>query len=93
MNSCRNGFCYELGKTHGTGRLGYESDFEANVELIVNETDVHFLVDGQPIGEYTLSSAYTTDPGYISYGIWSGTNKDYGTRCDYSNVGMWIPQQ
>jgi hypothetical protein len=90
--SCRNSSCREVGKTRGSGRLDYEGDFEANVELIVNDTDVHFLVEGKPIGEYTLSSDYLTDPGYFAYTQISGTNKDYGTRCEFSNAGLWIPQ-
>jgi hypothetical protein len=90
--SCRNRSCSEVGKTRGSGRLSYEGDFEANVEVIVNESDVHFLVEGQPIGEYTISSDYLTDPGYVAYGMISGTNKDYGTRCEFSNAGLWIPQ-
>ena len=92
MTSCRNHTCREVGKTRGSGRLSYEGDFSANMELIVNDTDVHFLVAKQSIGEYTLSSDYLTDPGYVAYSIISGTNKDYGTRCEFSNAGLWIPQ-
>jgi hypothetical protein len=93
LTACRTHLCSEVGKTRGSGRLSYEGDFEANVELIVNESDVHFLVEGQPIGEYTLSSDYFTDPDYFGYIQISGTNKDYGTRCEFSNAGLWIPKQ
>jgi hypothetical protein len=93
VTSCPKGSCYVVGKAQGTGRLGYKGDFKAAVELIVNETAAYVLADGQFIGEYTLSSEHTTDPGYFYYSIWSGTNKDYGTRCDYSNVRLWIPRQ
>ena len=92
VTSCRNHSCNEVGKTRGSGRLSYEGDFEADVELIVNDTNVNFLVEGKPIGEYTLSSDYLTDPGYFTYTQISGTNKDYGTRCEFSNAGLWIPQ-
>lgn len=91
MTACRNNTCKEVGKTRGSGRLGYQGDFEASVDLIVNDTDARVLVDNQLIGEYTLSSDYLTDPGYLGYSIISGTNKDYGTRCTYNNAGLWIP--
>jgi len=93
VDYCRAPYCSEVGTTRGTGRLGYTGDFEADVALIVDETDVHVLVEGQPIGEYTLSADHTTDPGYILYAVWSGTNKDYGTRCEYSKVGLWVSQK
>ena len=90
---CRNKMCSEVGKTKGSGRLSYENSFEADVDLIVNDTSAHVLVDGQSIGDYSLSGDYLTDPGLFGYSIISGTNKDYGTRCEFSNGGIWIPGQ
>jgi len=89
--SCRNKLCSEVGKAKGSGRLSYDNDFEADVELVVNDTNAHVSVDGQSIGDYLLSGDFLTDPGYFGYSVISGTNKDYGTRCEFSNGGMWIP--
>ena len=93
MTSCRNGRCYEVGKTHGTGKLGFPEQFEADVELIVMDLNATVLVDGQSVGEYSLSQDFLTDPGYFGFSIVSGTNRDFGTRCDFSNSGMWVPAQ
>jgi len=93
MAMCRNLHCTEVGKTKGSGRLSYDNDFEADVELIVNDMSAHVLVDGQSIGDYSLSSTYLTDPGFVGYTVISGTNKDYGTRCEFSNGGLWTPEQ
>jgi hypothetical protein len=93
MAVCRNTRCTEVGKTKGSGRLSYDNNFEADVELVVNDTSAHVLVDGQSIGDYTLSGDYLTDPGYVAYTVISGTNKDYGTRCEFSKGGLWTPQQ
>ncbi len=90
--ACRNGTCKEVGKARGSGRLGYSNNFEADFELIVNGQKATVLADGQFIGEYLLSSDYLTDPGYFTYMIFSGTNRDYGTRCEFDNSGLWIPQ-
>jgi len=29
-------------------------------------------------------------PGEIAYSLVSGTNKDFGTRCEFSNTNLWI---
>jgi hypothetical protein len=93
MAACRNGSCNEVGKTRGSGKLGYPDEFEADFELIVNELQATVLMDGQFVGEYSLSNDFLTDPGHFSYSIISGTNRDYGTRCDFNNSGLWIPLQ
>jgi len=30
------------------------------------------------------------NPGYLLYSIISGTNADYGTRCEITNAGLWV---
>jgi hypothetical protein len=90
--ACRNGNCKEVGKARGTGRVAYPNNFEADFELIVNGQQAVVLADGQFIGEYLLSGDYLTDPGNFSYVVFSGTNQDYGTRCEFDNSGLWIPQ-
>jgi hypothetical protein len=93
LTTCQNSRCYELGKTKGTGTLSFQDSFQATLEVIVNDVHTYVLVDKQLIGEYTLSADKLIDPGYVAYSIISGTNKDYGTRCEYSNGGLWVPAQ
>ncbi len=93
LTSCRSSHCYELGKTRGTGRLQYENEVKAHMELIVNDVSAYVLVDNQLIGEYSLSTDFMTDPGFFAYTIISGTNKDYGTRCEFKNSQLWLPNE
>jgi hypothetical protein len=78
----------ELGKTSGTGRVSFGNPAEADFSLVVYRTHAYVYVDGQFIGEYTLSSSKPLK-GTFGYGIISGTNKDYGTSCEITNAGIW----
>ncbi len=84
------GRCGEIGKTRGKGTLDLPNPAEADMELIVNGTKAYVHVNGQFIGEYTLFTDKMLEPGYILYSIISGTNADYGTRCEVTDAGMWI---
>ena len=78
----------EVGKTSGTGRVNFGNPAEADFSLIVYQTHAYVYVDGQFIGEYTLSSSKPLK-GAFGYGIISGTNKDFGTSCEITNAGIW----
>jgi hypothetical protein len=78
----------ELGKTRGTGRLDFGNPAEAEVSLIVNDNNGYVYVNDVFIGEYTLSESKPLR-GRFGYGILSGTNRDYGTRCEVSNARIW----
>ena len=82
--------CGQLGKTRGTGTLNLPNPAEAKLELVVNGTQAYVRVNGEFIGEYTLFTDKMVDPGYILYSIVSGTNADYGTRCEITNGGLWV---
>lgn len=81
-------YYYELGKTRGTGRLQFGNPAEAKFSLVVYGTNAYVYVDDQFIGEYSLSKDKPIK-GYFGYGLISGTNKDYGTRCDITNARLW----
>jgi hypothetical protein len=81
--------CGEIGKTRGKGVLNLSNPAEANMELIVNDTQAYVLVDGEFIGEYTLFTEKMLNPGYILYAIISGTNKGYGVRCEITDSHIW----
>lgn len=84
----RSGYYRELGKTRGTGRLDFGNPAKAELTLLVNDNHAFVYVDGNFIGEYTLSESKELR-GSFGYGIISGTNKDYGTRCQIRNARMW----
>jgi hypothetical protein len=78
----------ELGKTSGTGLVSFGNPAEADFSLVVYQTHAYVYVDGEFIGEYTLSSSKPLR-GSFGYGIISGTNRDYGTSCEITNAGIW----
>jgi hypothetical protein len=85
-----------MGPTRGTGRVKfgnpYDQPVEADFTLIVKEAYAYVLVDGELVGEYTLSSQKVV-PGIIGLTLLSGTNKDFGTRCEMTNVHLWAPKK
>ena len=64
----------------------------ANFTLIVNGTYAYVLVDGEVVGEYTLSQSKILN-GHLGLSLLSGTNKDYGTRCEMTNIHIWTPNK
>jgi hypothetical protein len=84
----RSGYYYELGKTRGTGRLDYGNPAEAEFTILVYDNHAYVYVDDNFVGEYTLSQDKELR-GKFGYGIISGTNKDYGTKCMITNARMW----
>jgi hypothetical protein len=82
--------CGRPGKTSGKGTLKLDNPASAHFEFIVFDEHAYALVDGEFIGEYTLSLSRLTGPGYFLYSIISGTNKDFGTRCEITNANLWV---
>jgi hypothetical protein len=81
----------ELGKTRGSGIVKFGNPAEADFTLIVKDGYAYALVDDELIGEYTLSQSQPLR-GKLGLTVLSGTNKDYGTRCEMTNLHAWIPK-
>ncbi|HLO16621.1 MAG TPA: hypothetical protein VK206_17440 [Anaerolineales bacterium] len=83
-----------IGPTRGTGRVNFGNPFdhsdEADFTLIVKGTHAYVLVDGELVGEYGLSQSKAIR-GELGFALLSGTNKDFGTRCEITNLHVWIP--
>jgi len=84
------GYSKPVGKTRGTGRIKFDYPAEADFTLIVKGAYAYVLVDGEVVGEYTLSQSRPMR-GNLGLTILSGTNKDYGTRCSMTDLHLWIP--
>ena len=88
-------FYSPVGLTRGNGRVNFDNPFdkpaEADFTLIVKGTYAYVLVDGEVVGEYTLSKSKILR-GKLGFALLSGTNKDYGTRCEMTNIRAWIPE-
>jgi hypothetical protein len=54
--------------------------------LVVEDTWTTILIDGVEVVRYS-DQAYTE--GQLWYTLTSGTNKDYGTRCSFTNTEIW----
>lgn len=80
--------------TRGTGRVDFGNPFDKPVEadftLIVKGTTAYVLVDGELLGEYTLAQSKNLRGG-LGLTLLSGTNKDFGTRCEMTNIRVWTP--
>lgn len=85
-----------VGLASGTGRVKIsnpaDEPVEADFTLIVKDTQAFVLVDGKLLGTYLLSTFRDLD-GEIGLSVLSGTNKDYGTRCEMTNIHVWIPNK
>lgn len=90
------GYARIVGVTRGTGRVKFDNPADAPVEadftVIVKGAYAYVLVNGEVAGEYTLSQSKSLN-GNLGLSILSGTNKDYGTRCEMSNIHLWIPNK
>jgi hypothetical protein len=84
----------KLSPTRGNARVDFGNPFEepaeADVTLIVNGTTAYVLVDDELAGQYTLSQSKALR-GYLGLTLLSGTNKDFGTRCEMTDIHYWIP--
>jgi hypothetical protein len=67
------GYYYDMGKSRGTGKLNFGNPAAADFSLVVYDYRALVYVDGEFIGEYTLSKDREL-AGKFGYGIISGTN-------------------
>ena len=86
------GFSKPVTPTRGTGIVNFDYPAEADFTLIVKDAYAYVLVDGAVVGEYTLAQS-RNEKGGIGLTVLSGTNKDYGTRCEMTNLHLWIPEK
>lgn len=80
----------EVGKTRGTGRVSFGNPAEADFTLIVKDASAYVLVNNDMIGQYSLSKDAPLQ-GSLGLTLLSGTNRDYGTRCEMTDLHLWIP--
>jgi hypothetical protein len=78
---------YKVGKTNGSGVKKFANPAEAEFVLAVSDQKAYILVDGEPT-IYTLSADQTSKGGF-GLSLLSGTNKDYGTRCEATDMMLW----
>lgn len=93
-NVSSSSYSRAVGLTRGTGIVKFDNPFdkpaEADFTLIVEDAYAHILIDGELVGEYTLSKSRSLE-GFIGLALLSGTNRDFGTRCEATNIHTWTP--
>lgn len=96
LNADQSTYTRRVGLTRGTGRVNFnnpaDQPAEADFTVIVKGTYVYVLVNGEVVGEYTLSQSRILR-GNLGLSLLSGTNKDFGTRCEMTNLHAWIPNK
>ena len=87
-------FSRPVGLTRGTSQVKFDNPadnpVEADFTVIVNDAYTYVLVDGEVVGEYTLAQSKILR-GDIGLSLLSGTNRDYGTRCEMTDIHIFIP--
>jgi len=86
----RGSHSYNVGKTSGSGKVNFDIPAEADFILAVKGQSAYVSVNGE-VTEYTLSADQASS-GVFAFSILSGTNKDYGTRCEMTNLIFWQPK-
>jgi hypothetical protein len=84
------GFSKPVAPTRGTGLVDFDYPAEADFTLIVNGINAYVLVNGEEVGQYTLARSRSSE-GAIGLTVLSGTNRDFGTRCEMTNLHLWQP--
>ncbi len=78
------------GKTSGNDWVGLGNPAEADVTLAVSKGKAYMLIDDSLASSYTLDTDFLTGAGELAYAVVAGTYKNYGTRCEMTNVDLWI---
>ena len=86
------GFSKPVSPTRGTGTVKFDYPAEADFTLIVKDAYAYILVDQEVVAEYTLAQSRSAKGG-IGLTVLSGTNRDYGTRCEMTNLHLWMPEE
>ena len=86
------GFSRPVTPTRGTGTVNFDYPAEADFTLIVKGVYAYVLVNGEVSAEYSLAQSRSAEGG-IGLTVLSGTNKDYGTRCEMTELLLWLPKE
>jgi hypothetical protein len=86
-----HGFSTRVKPIRGTGQVKFDYPAEADFTLIVKGAYAYVLVNGEVVSEYALLQNRPLR-GDLGLTVVSGTNKDYGTRCEMTNLRLWLPE-
>jgi len=64
--------------------------YQATFTLVVNEFKAYTYINDNYYSAYELQKNRLTEKGSLSFMILTGTDKDFGTRCEITNAEIWI---
>ena len=79
-----------FGVSAGNGRVDFGNPAEVNFTFIMNGNKGTALINDEYLATYTLYEGKMLDAGNLYYFVKSGSNKDYGTRCEITDASLWI---
>jgi len=83
----RGYWSYVVGRTNGPAGPEPGTPTEHDFALFVSGQSAYVWLDGK-ITSYTLSADQVSS-GKLAFTVLSGSNSDYGTRCEMSNILLW----
>lgn len=86
------GYSTNVKPTRVVGKVKFDYPAEADFTLIVKDAHAYVLVNGEIVREYALLQGRPVR-GNVGLAVLSGTNKDYGTHCEMTNLHLWIPEE
>lgn len=86
------GFSKPVSPTRGTGTVKFDYPAEADFTLVVKDAYAYVLVNGEVVGEYTLAQSRSPEGG-VGVTVLSGTNRDFGTHCEMTDLHLWTPEK
>lgn len=84
------GYSTRVKPVRGLGQVKFDYPAEADFTLIVKKDRAYVLVNGEVVSEYLLPGPLRGDVGLS---VLSGTNKDFGTHCEMSQLRLWTPNE
>lgn len=84
------GFSRPVSPIRGSGRVDFDYPAEAAFTLSVKGNTAYILVDDNFVGQYGLARSRPI-AGDLGLTVLSGTNRDFGTRCEMTNLHLWTP--
>ena len=64
--------------------------YHAQFTLVVADKSAYTYVNGDFLTEHKLQNNWITDSGPLNYMVLTGSDTNYGTRCEISNAELWV---
>lgn len=90
MDASADSSVRRFGVSSGDGRVHFGNPAEVNFTFMMNGNIGTALINDEYLATYTLYEGKMLDAGSMLYFVKSGSNKDYGTRCEVTDASLWV---